>query len=206
MHSVTESATPGDARLARHQETVRRIVAAARRLTVERGIDGFTMDDLAEAVGVSRRTLFNHVAGKDEAVLGTLPELPADAVADFVAGLPHGDLVADITALAVRVIELRPESPEEVALERDALHANPRLRVLSQQRLHDLVESSIELVEQREGAAYDRDRLDVAVAVVLACCELAMTRYLHDDAASTDGADLGRHLLEVVATARTLLA
>ena len=49
------------------------IIAAAQRLSVNCGYSGFTIDDLAEAVGVSRRTLFNHVSSKEEAVLGALP-------------------------------------------------------------------------------------------------------------------------------------
>ena len=40
------------------------------RLADDRGFDGFTMDELAAAAAVSRRTLFNHVSGKLEAVLG----------------------------------------------------------------------------------------------------------------------------------------
>lgn len=58
MHTVSQSAeSPAwRRRIARQQE----IHAADCRLVVERGYDGFTMDDLAGAVGVSRRTLFNH--------------------------------------------------------------------------------------------------------------------------------------------------
>ena len=50
-------------------------VAAAQRLAVDCGYAGFTVEDLARAVGVSRRTLFNHVSSKEEAVLGMLPVL-----------------------------------------------------------------------------------------------------------------------------------
>lgn len=196
---MSESATSRDERNA---ATVRRIVAAARRLTVERGLDGFTMDDLAEATGVSRRTLFNHVAGKDDAALGPLPELPEEALATFVAGGPHGHLLEDVVALAVRVIDEVPETPEEVAAGRAALDASPRLHQLSARRLHELVESSVDLVAQREGAAYDRERLDVAIALVIACVDLAMTRYL----TGAHGDDLGQVLLETVATARDLFS
>lgn len=197
---MSESATT--TRGQRHAATVRRIVAAARRLTVEQGLDGFTMDDLAAATGVSRRTLFNHVAGKDDAVIGPLPEIPADALATFVAGGPHGDLVDDLVALAVRVIGESPETPEEVAAGRAALDASPRLHQLSTRRLHDLVEESVDLVAQREGAAYDRERLDVTVALLLACVDLAMSRYL----TGRYGDDLGEVLLRTVAIARDLLA
>lgn len=196
---MSESATT--TREQRHASTVRRIVAAARRLTVEQGLDGFTMDDLAAATGVSRRTLFNHVDGKDDAVLGPLPDIPADALETFVAGGPHGDLVDDVVALCVRVMAESPETPEEVAAGRAALDASPRLHQLSTRRLHELVESSVDLVAQREGAAYDRERLDVVIALILACVDLAMTRYLTE----RYGDDLGEVLQRTVATARDLL-
>lgn len=196
---MSESATT--TREQRHAATVRRIVAAARRLTVEHGLDGFTMDDLAAATGVSRRTLFNHVAGKDDAVLGPLPELPDEDLAVFVAGGPHGNLLDDLVHLAVRVIGESPETPEEVATGRAALDASPRLHQLSTRRLHDLVEESVDLVARREGAAYDRERLDVVVALILACVDLAMTRYL----TGRYGDDLGEVLEHTVATARDLL-
>lgn len=41
------------------------IIAAAQRLAVDCGYSGFTVEDLARAVGVSRRTLFNHVSSKE---------------------------------------------------------------------------------------------------------------------------------------------
>ena len=37
---------------------------------LEHGLDGFTMEQLAERVGVSRRTLFYYFPAKDDAVLG----------------------------------------------------------------------------------------------------------------------------------------
>ena len=41
------------------------IVTAAQRLAVDCGYAGFTVEDLARAVGASRRTLFNHVSSKE---------------------------------------------------------------------------------------------------------------------------------------------
>ena len=58
MHFMTPSASP-----TRRERTLAMIVQRARELTDRHGLDGFTMDDLAEAAGVSRRTLFNYVPG-----------------------------------------------------------------------------------------------------------------------------------------------
>src|ERR1700739_1607386 len=42
------------------------IVGAAQRLVLERGFGAVSMDDLAAAAGVARRTLYNQFASKEE--------------------------------------------------------------------------------------------------------------------------------------------
>ena len=218
MHSVTESATsalaaprpggphgadqPVDLRTSKREETMRRIVTAARRLTVERGLDGFTMDDLAHEVGVSRRTLFNYVPGKDDAVLGPTPTVGPETFETFVAGGPHGSLVPDLAEVVVLILGQRPESPAEVALAREAMHANPRLISVALHNLQEMVESCQEIVQQREGTAYDRERFDVALAVVVSCLHLSMDRFLTGE----HGTDLAPLFLRTLGVARDLLA
>ena len=189
-------------RAAKREQTLRDIVAAARRLALELGIDGFTMDDLAREAGVSRRTLFNYVPGKDDAVIGPPPVIRPEIFATFVAGGPHGSLVDDLAEVVVQVLHERPESPEEVALGRAAMLANPRLIAHTLDRLQELVESSMGFVEQREGAAYDRARFDVALALVVACLHVAMDRFLTGE----HGTDLAPLFLTTISTARDLLA
>lgn len=65
---LTPSTPPSDKREALKWHNRRAIVDAAARLARERGISGFTVNDLAEAAGVSRRTIFNHFTGVEEAV------------------------------------------------------------------------------------------------------------------------------------------
>lgn len=56
------------------RETFVRIVTAARELVSERGIAGVTVDDIAEAAGISTRTFFNYFSSKNEAVIGSDPQ------------------------------------------------------------------------------------------------------------------------------------
>ena len=100
----------------RKVRTSDRITVCAQKLTDERGLDGFTMDDLAEAAEVSRRTLFNYFPGKIDAVLGVFPVLDQQAVAVFCAGGPHQDLVQDLRALVLPL--LRTEMMEREILGR----------------------------------------------------------------------------------------
>ena len=81
---------------------ISKIRVAALNLVIERGYDGFTMEELAREVGVSRRTLFNHIKDKESAVLG--PEMSEEVenqFQNFAAGLPTGSLREDSEIMAM---------------------------------------------------------------------------------------------------------
>ncbi|WIB77833.1 TetR/AcrR family transcriptional regulator [Curtobacterium sp. MCPF17_002] len=74
----------------------RRMIVEARRATVEHGLHGFTIEQLCETVGVSRRTFFNHFASKDDAVLGVELHADVEAIDEYAAG---GIVAADLDPL-----------------------------------------------------------------------------------------------------------
>lgn len=76
-------------REAKRRATAHALAEAAFDLAVERGVDGFTIDDIAARAGYSRRTFANHYSCKEEAVTGlaverlrdgieSMPPMPAD--------------------------------------------------------------------------------------------------------------------------------
>ncbi|MFJ4076759.1 MULTISPECIES: TetR/AcrR family transcriptional regulator [unclassified Curtobacterium] len=82
----------------------RRMIVEARRATVEHGLSGFTIEQLCETVGVSRRTFFNHFASKDDAVLGIELHADVEVIEAYAAGgaVPAGLGPLDsIVALAI---------------------------------------------------------------------------------------------------------
>ena len=62
--------------------TLRRIVAGARRHFFAHGLRGVTMDDLAESLGMSKKTLYAHFPGKtalvEAALLNKLQEIETE--------------------------------------------------------------------------------------------------------------------------------
>jgi AcrR family transcriptional regulator len=185
----------------RRQVMAQRITTTAQLLVLEHGLDGFTMEQLAEQVGVSRRTLFNYFPGKDDAILGGPPVIDEDALETFTAGGPTGGLVDDLAALVLAVLHRHPGNREDVARGRQVMRSDPRLIAAAHERLQECVESSMVFIEKREGSAFDRARVDVAIALVLVCVHLAMDRYLDDDVES----ELSSLFTESLATARDLL-
>lgn len=112
-------------REAKRRATARALAQAAFDLACERGLDGFTIDEVAAQAGYSRRTFANHFSGKEEAVvavaiervrhgLDTAPEekLPLIDWLQSVARaqLSDGLLVTlrDLRVLAERHPQLRP--------------------------------------------------------------------------------------------------
>jgi AcrR family transcriptional regulator len=171
----------------RRRETSRRISHCARVLTDDHGIDGFTMADLAAAAEVSRRTLFNYFPGKDNAVLGERPPPNEALLATFKQGGPTGDLVDDLVALVVAVLDTADFDRDEVALLHRVMHDNPRLIAVTKDHFESSGEMIRAAIEEREGAGYDDTRARVLFRVIASLVEVSLHHYLeHPDENLTD--------------------
>ncbi len=166
----------------RRRETSRRITHCARVLTDDHGIDGFTMADLATTAEVSRRTLFNYFPGKDAAVLGERPPPDEALLETFRQGGPTGDLVDDLVALVVAVLDTADFDRDEVALLHRVMHDNPRLIALTKEHFESSGEMIRSAIEVREGTNYDDTRARVLFRVIASLVEVSLHRYLeHPD-------------------------
>jgi AcrR family transcriptional regulator len=182
---VTHSAIVG--REARRRETSRRIVRRAAELTRDRGLDGWTMDDLAEAADVSRRTLFNYFPNKIDAIIGPVPEFPAEAIETFRAGGPHGRLMDDTRVLAHAILDDKQHDLERGTeqLRREILIANPRLLVTVHERFEELNVALVEHILVREGRDFGAERARLFIRLLIAlfdACLHAISTELPPDA------------------------
>jgi AcrR family transcriptional regulator len=178
LHSVSISAIAPGRREARRRETERRIHRCAIVLTDERGLDGWTLEDLAEAADVSRRTLFNYFPGKTDAVLGGPPELPADALAAFDAGGPTGRLVDDLAALASAALDDKDFDPEIAVRARRVVHDTPRLLALVHERFEHVMREVVDHILRREGADFGEPRARLLVHLLVALFDDAVHQAL----------------------------
>ena len=98
----------------KRRETLRRITDSGVCLFIEKGVDGTTVEEIAAASGISRRTFFHYFESKDDILLSlqsdvgemfaaevrrALPggapfELVRDAALNVCASIPHDDMLA----------------------------------------------------------------------------------------------------------------
>jgi TetR/AcrR family transcriptional regulator of autoinduction and epiphytic fitness len=83
------------------------IVAAATRLFLERGFGAVSMDELAAAAGVARRTLYNQFASKEDIFREMLQRVSGQLEHAFPPGIEtQGDVEAVLRLVARMILEL----------------------------------------------------------------------------------------------------
>ena len=205
MHSMGVSALRAGGRAEKQALTRVRIVRCAQRLCLNAGFDGFTMDELAEAAEVSRRTLFNYFPSKVDAVLGAAeaPDLASPGlqeVADrFRAGGPHGRLGDDLAELARHLLATQVIDRESARLRRTVLTSSPRLLGVIHERFETLAEQIVGLVLEREGPDFGPVRARLAVGVLVAVFDSAMEAFAQGGPDDPELADLVIDHLALVA-------
>ncbi|QWT24150.1 TetR/AcrR family transcriptional regulator [Subtercola sp. PAMC28395] len=153
----------------RKQETASSLTSVTRRLTAERGLAGFTIEEVCEQVDVSRRTFFNYFATKEDAVIGVDPEEEAQQFAsDFLALGSHGwpAVIDDLIALIVQHVE----SSDLVAAEHTvfwlALEREPHLMVRFIGISRERDRQAAAFIAEREGVSPDDPHARAVVSIL----------------------------------------
>jgi AcrR family transcriptional regulator len=174
LHSVHEVLKErSGARSRRRAESRLAITTLARRLTAERGLTGFTVEELCERVGISRRTFFNYFGSKEQAVIGQHEDwLDGPAVADFLAARPEGTvglsptLMADLAELAIAHVHLVGVSPDEAREFIAAVDREPQLLRAFLNANAEQERRLAELVAEREGIPVGDPVAQTAVVLI----------------------------------------
>src|SRR5690625_2890339 len=93
-------------RARRRIQTRTEIHQAAVELVLQRGFTEVTVEDIAQASGVSPRTFFNYFPTKQEAIFPGPPELDTENIEQFVAGT--GPLLSDLRTLVANYAQFAP--------------------------------------------------------------------------------------------------
>ncbi|HWI31892.1 MAG TPA: helix-turn-helix domain-containing protein [Microbacterium sp.] len=182
--------------------TSRALRVEARRLTAERGMSGFTIEQLCSEVGVSRRTFFNYFASKENAVIGIPVRADAsDLEEDFASSAsPRDELVDEFAELMIARWERMDFNRDDIDELGQAFRREPQLfahflEVAAQGERHDIA-----LVERREGFVPGDPRAATLVQLLGALIRPAMTEYFEQNSE-----DFRTLFLRRLAVARELL-
>ena len=88
------------------------IVEAAERLFLDRGFGSVSMDELAEAAGVARRTLYNQFSSKEEIFREMLLTVSGQLEDAFPSGVETQGDVEDVLRQVARMILALHKQPE----------------------------------------------------------------------------------------------
>jgi AcrR family transcriptional regulator len=130
---------------------------AALRLVADRGFDNVTVEDIAEAVDVSKRTFFNYFSSKEQAVLGREPASP-DAIRDSLAERPANE--SPLRALEAVLGQLAGQyagSRERWVVRRQVIRSEPRLLAASVAGWAELERVLVEAISERLELDPERD-------------------------------------------------
>ncbi|MFD6860432.1 TetR family transcriptional regulator [Rhodococcus sp. NPDC060090] len=170
------------------QRTYDELVAQARTLTAERGLAGFTVEELCDRVGISRRTFFNYFPTKEDAVFGEydtgFPQKEQDEFVARGAGDHAGlspTLLSDIARLVITRARHNDFTRQRHQLFRDIVRAEPhlmaKLMAVGESQQRDFAR----LVAAREGLPPDDPLPNAIVGVTLSLTFQTVDEFFSDD-------------------------
>ena len=164
----------------RKRQAVRSYLSeVALRLLTDRDFESVTVDEIAAAAGLSRRSFFRYFASKEDVVFQFLDQM-AERLRDAIVAWPPGEspLAAVHAALRPRVAAYVADADRTLALVR-LLQRSPALRAReleSRQRLHELV---AEAIARRLGLDHHADlRPRLLAGIALVPFDVAITRWV----------------------------
>ncbi|MFF1827898.1 TetR/AcrR family transcriptional regulator [Paenarthrobacter sp. NPDC058040] len=164
------------------------ITAVARNLTAERGLNGYTVEEVCEDAGISRRTFFNYFHSKEDAVIGAFSDdLPQDALDVFNRNEARrtdgisGTLLSALFHLTVDIVERSTISRAEVHQLIAAIKAEPQL--LGRMTLEGEARERqfMELIAAREGLSPEHPEIIMASAVFGAVSKKTSQQFFSED-------------------------
>ncbi len=158
--------------------------AAALELAVRHGLDGVTVEQIAEAADVSPRTFFNYFSSKEEAVVAADLER-ARAMAERLAARPTDEpVLTSVRAVVREMVDGADARARDWVRQVRLVRANPAL-VPHQLAAYAAIEAQLAaVIAERTGLDAGDLYPVLTAAAVMSAARTATTRWLASDGAS----------------------
>ena len=192
MQDMQETKSPNQVGLRERKraETYARIQAEAMRLFLDRGFEPTTLDDIAEAAGVSRRSLFHYFGSKEEIVYSTKAGFP-DMIRSAIAARPADEPLMLMVENALADMSVRHTTPESRALAL-LIRDTPALRAGDQAKYEVVERVLADALSERKGLPPGDVTCRVAASTAIGILKLSVEAWLAadgDQAPETFGRD-----------------
>lgn len=179
MATTTQTRSGDQLRARRRQRMADAIELAALRLFAEHGLDAVTVDDIAAAADISRRTFFRYFASKDDLLHGN-PERQRDIVQEAAQSAPVGTAPQTLVHRILLALTTDFDDRREAMLLRKQIAAQaPNAMAQGQSRYGSLITTVIALLTERMGVDPDSDlRPYVFVHAGIGAMQAAMRTWL----------------------------
>ena len=163
-------------------ETRTALQDAALRLAELHGVDGVSVEAIADEVGVSPRTFFNYFASKDDAILGISPAEPSPLV-DELRSRPAGEEpLESMRQSLLASTERLQQDPDRWVLRRRLTQRHPALAAKYSARLAEMEQDMVLVIAGRLGLDPEAHTYPgTLVAASMAATRVAMSVWQHHD-------------------------
>jgi AcrR family transcriptional regulator len=163
LQEKSGTAAPG-LRERKRQQTRERLTRAAMALFLERGFEATTLDDIAAAADISRRSFFHYFASKEDVVFAWHEEITSALIA-AVAARPRDESMLAAAENAISAMARQIEPSEAIAmacLKRD----NPALQARDQVKYEKLERALADALAKRAG--HKTEKLQARLVAMIA--------------------------------------
>ena len=152
------------------------IIVAAMQLAEKRGIGGFTVEEIAEAVGISRRTFFNYFSSAEEAIAAPTYGF-LDAALERFRERPKGEpLLESVIQILLAIAD--NEFIEPMAQSFLVSHGNEPAIRYQLQAFDECSDKIVAAIREREGGSLDEVYVRALAGSVMSCGKAALEVWL----------------------------
>lgn len=179
MKKARGEAARGGLRERKRRETHLRIQESARTLFIARGYEGTTLEDIADAANISRRTVFHYFKAKDDILMSM-----AGGIGDVLArGLNAQPLGKSPLATMIDVLEdIAAAQPHDELLIFDKVMRSSEA-VLARKRANYILyeETLFQAMELRWPDPTMREELRLAANMIVSIVRLSLERFNREE-------------------------